>query len=86
MNVSITPELESFVQGCVSEGRYNNASEAIRAGLRLLQEREAEYQRKVAELRAEIEKGLQGPFEPLDMDAIKREARAEWEAKQKAAN
>jgi antitoxin ParD1/3/4 len=38
MNVSLTPELERFVQRKVETGLYNNASEVIREGLRLLKE------------------------------------------------
>ena len=38
MNVSLTPELERFVQGKVRSGLYNNASEVVREGLRLLKE------------------------------------------------
>src|SRR5205085_11483455 len=39
MNVSLTPELEKFVQSRVASGRYQTASEVIREGLRLLEER-----------------------------------------------
>jgi antitoxin ParD1/3/4 len=38
MNVSLTPELERFVDGKVESGLYNNASEVVREGLRLLKE------------------------------------------------
>jgi antitoxin ParD1/3/4 len=38
MNVSLTPELEKFVDSKVESGLYNNASEVIREGLRLLKE------------------------------------------------
>ena len=38
MNVSLTPELEKFVNGKVQSGLYNNASEVVREGLRLLKE------------------------------------------------
>lgn len=38
MNVSLTPELERFIQGKVEGGLYNNASEVVREGLRLLKE------------------------------------------------
>ena len=38
MNVSLTPELEQFVDGKVESGLYNNASEVIRESLRLLKE------------------------------------------------
>ena len=38
MNVSLTAELERFVDGKVESGLYNNASEVVREGLRLLKE------------------------------------------------
>lgn len=38
MNISLTPELEQFVQTKVETGMYNNASEVIRERLRLLKE------------------------------------------------
>ncbi len=38
MNVSLTPELEKFVDRKVESGLYNNASEVVREGLRLLKE------------------------------------------------
>ena len=40
MNVSLTPELERFIDGKVESGLYNNASEVVREGLRLLKEQE----------------------------------------------
>lgn len=40
MNVSLTLELERFVQSKVESGLYNNASEVIREGLRLLKEQD----------------------------------------------
>ncbi len=39
-NVSLTPELEAFVDGRVASGRYRSASEVVRAALRLLDEDE----------------------------------------------
>ena len=38
MNISLTPELERFIEGKVDSGLYNNASEVIREGLQLLKE------------------------------------------------
>ena len=35
-SVHLTPELESFARTCVEGGRYNNVSEVVRSGLRLL--------------------------------------------------
>ena len=40
MNVSVTPELETFVQSLVASGRYHSASEVFREGLRLLEQAE----------------------------------------------
>ena len=39
-NVHLTPELESFARACVEGGNYNNVSEVVRSGLRLLKEQE----------------------------------------------
>lgn len=41
MNVSITPELAAFVAAQLTSGRYKNASEVVRAALRLLEDAEA---------------------------------------------
>ncbi len=40
-SISLTPELDRFVQTLVASGRYQTASEVVRDGLRLLQERVA---------------------------------------------
>lgn len=52
-NVSLTPELENFVRERVREGRYNNVSEVVREGLRLLQD--TEQARRSAEHARELE-------------------------------
>jgi antitoxin ParD1/3/4 len=39
-NVSLTPELEAFIDGRVAAGRYRSASEVVRAALRLLEDAE----------------------------------------------
>lgn len=39
-NVSLTPELAAFIADRVASGRFGNASEVVRAGLRLLVENE----------------------------------------------
>ncbi len=58
MNVSLTPELEQYVNGKVQSGMYHSASEVIRDSLRLLKEKEELHQHKLAELRREIQIGL----------------------------
>jgi antitoxin ParD1/3/4 len=48
---------ESFVDAQVKSGRYNNASEVVRAGLRLLEDSEQLRELKLAELRRLVEEG-----------------------------
>jgi antitoxin ParD1/3/4 len=55
MNVSLTPELEKFVEETVATGRYNSASEVVRASLRKLEEEE----NWKAYAKAKITKGLE---------------------------
>jgi len=57
MNVSISSSLENFVQEQIKTGLYNSASEVVRAGLRLLREREADINKKIAIGLKQIENG-----------------------------
>ncbi|MBE9607088.1 type II toxin-antitoxin system ParD family antitoxin [Acetobacteraceae bacterium H6797] len=64
---SLDPHFMSFIATQVDGGRYSNASEVVRAGLRLLEEHEA----KLAALRAALIEGEQsGPAAPLDLEAF----------------
>ena len=58
MNVSLTPELEAIVDQKVKSGMYNSASEVVREGLRLLQQRDEMREAKLNALRKEIQKGI----------------------------
>jgi antitoxin ParD1/3/4 len=59
MSVSLTPELEQFIHEKVRSGSYLSASEVVREGLRLLEERERLYQTKLAKLQQEIAIGIE---------------------------
>ena len=56
-NVNLTEELDRFVLKKVKTGRYENASEVVRAALRTLEREEQEYDAKLAVLRAAIDEG-----------------------------
>lgn len=56
-NVNLTDELDRFVLAKVESGRYENASEVIRAALRVLEREEQEYAARLAALRAAIDEG-----------------------------
>ena len=58
MNVSLTPELERFVQEKVHSGRYTSASEVVREALRLLEEHEKVRAAQLAEFREESDRRL----------------------------
>lgn len=54
-NVVLTEHMSVFVDELVASGRYQNASEALRAGLRLLEKEESEW----AEVRRRVLAGLE---------------------------
>jgi len=56
-NVNLTEELDRFVLKKVKTGRYENASEVVRAALRTLEREEREYEAKLAVLRTAIDEG-----------------------------
>ena len=56
-NVNLTDELDRFLLKKVKSGRYENASEVVRAALRTLEREEQQYEAKLAKLRAAIDDG-----------------------------
>ncbi|KQP05709.1 type II toxin-antitoxin system ParD family antitoxin [Methylobacterium sp. Leaf93] len=77
---------EQFIRTMVSTGRYATASEVMRDGLRLMEEREQIRAAKLEALRGDIRAGLDsGSSEPHDMAEIKAEARRRCGSGTKAA-
>lgn len=56
-NVVLTNHQASFVEAMVSSGRYQNASEVLREGLRLVEQREAEDAARLDALRFAVRVG-----------------------------
>jgi antitoxin ParD1/3/4 len=56
-SVNLTDELDRFIARKVKTGRYENASEVVRAGLRTLEREEQQYEAKLAALRSAIDEG-----------------------------
>jgi antitoxin ParD1/3/4 len=66
MRVNIDKRHEVMIEDLLASGRYSTASEIIREGLWLFEEREERRKAKLEALRAEIQKGFDsGPAEEV---------------------
>lgn len=66
-SVALGNHFETFIRDQLQIGRFNNASEVVRAGLRLLEEREQRNQLELEALRVEIAAGrASGTAKPAD--------------------
>ena len=76
-NVVLTDHQASLVEELVTSGRYQNASEVLREGLRLVEQREAEDAYRLEALRAAVQFGTAdiaaGRFESFDTKASLRD-------------
>lgn len=79
MNVSLTPELEKFVNTKVGSGRYNSASEVVREALRLLEEYDSARAAQLVEFNEELGRRLASLDRGETVDPV--EARAKLQRK-----
>jgi antitoxin ParD1/3/4 len=82
MNVSIGERWEGFVDAVLKAGRYGSASEVVREGLRLVEEREAKLAALRETLNASITRG--GAHSDADVCAHIDAALDEWDHSAKA--
>jgi antitoxin ParD1/3/4 len=82
MNVSIGERWEGFVDAILKTGRYGSASEVVREGLRLVEEREAKLQALRDTLNASIERG--GAHSDEDVGVYVNAALDAWEKTKRA--
>lgn len=87
-NVSLTEELDRYVEQRVASGHYDNASEVVRAAIRALMQSELEDQAKVEALKVAIAEGLEGPFfdGPTVMEEMRQRIRQRAEANRQKSN
>jgi antitoxin ParD1/3/4 len=85
MNVSLTPELEKFVNNKVQAGRYNSASEVVREALRLLEEHEQARAAQLGEFNKELGRRLAAldRGEHVDPDAARSRLQRRSEERRK---
>jgi len=56
-NINLTDHLDAFIEGGIASGKYKNASEVVREGLRLLEQRQAEDALRLERLREAVRVG-----------------------------
>lgn len=86
MNVTLTPELEKFINARVESGRYHSASQVVREALRLLEERDQERQTQLTEFNRELSRRLDmldaGHY--LDPEQVRARFQQKYEARKKS--
>ncbi|WP_443749724.1 type II toxin-antitoxin system ParD family antitoxin [Asticcacaulis solisilvae] len=82
ISVILSEDHERFIEAQIASGRFADVSEVVSAGVALLEAREA----RLDVLRAEIQKGLEGPFIPAEeaFEYVREKVRAV--ARQQAEN
>ncbi len=78
MNVSLTEKQRKYIDEKVKSGDYMNASEVVREALRVHELN----QQKLENLRAEIEKGWDGPVSSKSMEDILKEKKLKYGVKE----
>lgn len=58
-NINLTDHFDRFVEASIASGRYQNASEVVRAALRLLEQQEQEDALKLERLREAVREGIE---------------------------
>lgn len=78
MTISLSPEMQRFVEEKVKSGQYTSADDVMRHALALLRAQDTTTPDDVAELRLllapALEQADRGQLTPLDMDEVKRKA------------
>ncbi|MEO8125446.1 MAG: type II toxin-antitoxin system ParD family antitoxin [Bryobacteraceae bacterium] len=94
-NVNLTEHFDNFIDDGITSGRFSNASEVVREGLRLLEQREQEDKARIEWLRTatkeatdSIDRGEAIEFETMDdlaayVHQVGREVSAEVAASRK---
>jgi antitoxin ParD1/3/4 len=73
-NVNLSPQQARFISRSVNRGRYRNASEVVRDGLRLLEQQQREDELKLKALRRIADQAFaqidRGDYEEVDVEEI----------------
>jgi antitoxin ParD1/3/4 len=78
-SINLGDHFEAFVRERVARGRYQNASEVVRAGLRLLEEHEVCVEERVRLLKEKINEAWNDPRPSVPADEVFDEIEALYE-------
>lgn len=88
-NVNLGSHFDEFIRLQIERGRFQNASEVVRAGLRLLEDHEASRREARDRLKREINQAFDDPRPDIPADTVferlERKAEAEIEAARRGA-
>jgi antitoxin ParD1/3/4 len=80
-SIDLGEHFTDFLSQLKKSGRYRNVSEAVRAGLRLLEQEESENRAKIEWLRQKLVAGEESGESDSTLDEIFAEVKAEFYAK-----
>jgi len=87
MNITLTPEMEQFVQDEIAAGMFASPDQVVAEALRLLRVQSLSPEAKLEALRRDIAIGIEqadrGEVAPLDIEAIKRRGRGILQSRQR---
>jgi antitoxin ParD1/3/4 len=69
-SISLGDHFEAFVQEQIARGRFRNASEVVRAGLRLLEDHETSIEERRRRLKAKIDEAWDDPRPSVPADEV----------------
>lgn len=76
-SISLGTYFEQFVHNRISEGRFKNVSEVVRAGLRLLEEEENKVKALQTAIQEGIDSGIAHDFDPKKhLESLKAKKRS----------
>jgi antitoxin ParD1/3/4 len=83
VNVSLTPQLENFVEAKVNSGRYTSASEVVREALRLLEEHDSARAAQLTQFNEELARRLASLDRGEFADPVEVRARLQSKSKER---
>lgn len=76
-NITLPPDRQAFISQMVASGRYASDQEVLIDALDMLKRRQQNQKQHLENLREEIQKGLEGPFEPWDVESVIEECKSQ---------